>query len=83
MKIVIDILDRLRAEKGFVRLVLASGEIVFGKPDCIVYDEDENGDEVIKQIRFEQWGETYAKYYGIDDIKEFDPIDEDDIPPTE
>lgn len=79
----IDILDRLQVQKGYVRLILASEEIVFGKPDCIVYDEDENGDETIKQIRFEQWGEPYAKYYGVEDIKEYDPIDEDDIPPAE
>lgn len=79
----IDILDRLQVQKGFVRLVLSSGEIVFGKPDCIVYDEDENGDETIKRIRFEQWDETFAQYYGVEDIKEYDPIDEDDIPPTE
>ena len=79
----IDILDRLQVQKGYVRLILASGVVVFGKPDCIVFDEDENGDEVIKRIRFEQWDEIYAQYYGVDDIKEFDPIDEDDIPPAE
>lgn len=79
----IDILDRLQVQKGYVRLILANGEIVFGKPDCIVYDDDENGEDVIKQIRFEQWDEYYAKYYGVDDIREFDPIDEDDIPPAE
>ena len=79
----IDILDKLQVQKGYVRLVLSSGEIVFGKPDCIVYDEDENGDETIKQLRFEQWDELYAKYYGVEDIKEYDPIDEDDIPPAE
>ena len=83
MKIVIDILDRLRAHKGFVRLVLESGEIVYGKPDCIVYDEDENGDEVIKLIRFEQRGKMFAKYYGVDDIREFTPVDEGDIPPAQ
>lgn len=79
----IDILDRLQAEEGFVRLVLNTGIIMFGKPDCIVYDEDENGDEVVKKLRFEPWGEPYAVYFGLDDIAEYDQIDEDDIPPTE
>ena len=77
----IDILDRLQDEEGYVRLVLSSGIIVFGKPDCIVFDDE--GDEVIKRIRFEPWNGIYAVYYGIDDIKEYDRIDEDDIPPSE
>ena len=78
-----DILDKLQSENGYVRLVMASGEIMFGKPDCIVYDEDENGDEIIKKIRFETWGEPYADYFGTDDIAEYDQIDEADIPPAE
>lgn len=78
-----DILDKLQSEDGYVRIVMSSGAIMFGKPDCIVYDEDENGDEIIKKIRFETWGEPYADYFGIDDIAEYDQIDEEDIPPAE
>lgn len=79
----LDILDKLQEEQGYVRLVLTSEEITFGMPDCIVYDEDEDGDETIKKIRFEPWGEQYAVYYGVNDIKAFDHIDEKDIPPYE
>ena len=68
----IDILDKLQAVDGYVRLVLKSGEIIFGKPDCIVYDEDEDGYDTIKKIRFEPWGGTYAIYYTIDEIESFD-----------
>lgn len=70
----VDILDELQAVKGFVRLELYSGEIVFGKPDCIVYDEDDDGDETIKKIRFEPLQEPYAVYYGLDEIKSFREI---------
>lgn len=44
-----DILDQLQAIKGVVQLELRSGEMMLGKPDCIVYDEDDNGDETIKK----------------------------------
>ena len=60
-----DILDELQAVKGFVRLELYSGEIVFGKPDCIVYDVDDDGD-VTKD----------AVYYGLDEIKSFREINQ-------
>ena len=67
----IDVLDKLQAVDGYVRLILKSGEIVFGKPDCIVYDEDEDGYDTIKTIRFEPIGNEYAKYYKEEDIQEF------------
>ena len=74
----LDILDELENEKGYVRLVLSSGRIVFGKPDCIIIDE--NDDE---KIRFENWDMSPASYYGIDDIKSFERYREDEIPPYE
>ncbi len=36
----IDILDELQAVDGYVQLVLKNCEIQFGKPDCIVCDEN-------------------------------------------
>lgn len=74
----LDILDELEKEKGYVRLVLSSGEIVFGKPDCIIVDEDDE-----EKIRFENWDMSPASYYGINDIESFDPYDEEDIPAYE
>jgi len=79
----IDILDKLQAVKGFVRLVLKSGEIMFGKPDCIVYDEDKNGYDTIKKIRFEPWMGGNAKYFKIDEIENFDECKEEEIPQFE
>lgn len=83
MEYIPDILDKLQDEEGFVRLVLASGEIVYGKPDCITYDEDQNGFDTIKDIRFEPWFGTRAVYYRLEDIASYEPVDEEDIPPYE
>lgn len=79
----IDILDKLQDEEGFVRLVLASGEIVFGRPQCIVYDEDEDGWETIKMIMVEPWFGLHNVFYKLEDIESYDPIAEEDIPPYE
>ena len=80
MNVTIDVPDRLQAEKEYVRLVLVSGKTVYGKPDCIVWDEDENGDELEKRIRFETWGEPYAKYYGVEDIRCYERIAKEELP---
>lgn len=79
----IDILDKLQSVNGYVRLVLKNGEIQFGKPDCIVYDEDEEGFDTIKTIRFEPWDGIYALYYKADEIQSFDEVNEEEIPPAE
>lgn len=76
----IDILDKLQAVNGYVRLVLTSGEIVFGKPDCVVWDEDEEGYDTIKNIRFEPFEGGFAKYFKVEDIESFDECKEEDIP---
>lgn len=67
----LDILDRLQAENGLVRLVLSNGMIAYGKPDCIVYDEYGDGDEVYKMIRFEPLNETQAVHLRLHDIAEY------------
>jgi len=83
LKTTIDILDRLEEEKGYVRLVLTSGEIVFGIPQCIVYDEDEDGWETIKTIMFDPCGGQHSVFYKAEDIKSYDNCKEEDIPPYE
>lgn len=79
----IDILDKLQNVDGFVRLVLKSDEIIFGHPDCIVWDEDEEGWETIKTIRFEPYLSNQAEYFKADEIKSFDECEEDEIPLAE
>ena len=83
MKVKLDILDRLENETGFVRLVLTSGEIVYGKPDCICWAEDEDGDDTIKEIMFEPFFNRCGinKFYRLEDVDSYEPCEEGDIPP--
>lgn len=72
----IDILDRLQAENGTVRLFLRNGDSIIGEPDCIVYDEDEEGYDTIKQIRFEPQDSEFAMYYTEEEIHHYEPCGE-------
>lgn len=71
-----DILDKLQEIHGVVQIELYSGERLLGRPDCIVYDEDDEGWDTIKKIRFEPLQEPYAVYFGLDEIKSFREINE-------
>jgi len=79
----IDILDRLQEEDGFVRMVLASGKILFCKPKCIVYDEDCDGWETDKQIMVEPFGFENMMYFREEDIQSYEVWEEKNIPPCE
>lgn len=79
----IDILDKLQNVDGFVRLITKSGEIMFGHPDCIVWDEDEQGWETVKTLRFEPYFSNQSVYLKVDEIESFDEYEESEIPPTE
>ena len=76
----LDILDKLQDIYGYVRLILKSGEVIYGKPDCVVYDEDENGYDTIKQIRFEPWGGKVAKYFTEEELVSYEECTEQDLP---
>ena len=78
-----DILDRLQEVNGYVRLVMASGEIIFGRPQCIVYDEDNEGWETIKTIMFHPWNSIHPVFFTEEEIKSFDEWKKDEIPPVE
>lgn len=77
---VLDIIDKLDGEEGFVELVLKSGEVVLGEPLCIIYNEDEDGWDTIKRILFKPYFGLYSRDYGLDDIVSYKPIAEEDIP---
>lgn len=79
----LDILDKLQSMDGYVRLVLKSGKIIFGKPDCIVWDEDAEGWDTIKTIRVEPIEGGFAKYFKAEDIESFSQCNEKDIPSFE
>lgn len=77
-----DILDDLQSENGYVELTLSTGEKVWGKPDCITWDGEE---ELDKHIRFIPYFSTSGRgvYYGVEDIKSYTPCTEEEIPPCE
>ena len=79
----IDILDRLQEVNGYVRLVMASGEVIFGRPQCIVYDEDDEGWETVKTIMFEPWNGIHPVFFTEEEIESFDEWKKDEIPPVE
>ena len=78
----LDILDELQTETGYVELTLSTGEKVYGKPDCITWDGE---DELDKHIRFIPYFSINNRgvYYGVEDIVSYIPYTEDAIPPSE
>lgn len=76
----IDILDRLQDEEGYVRLTLVNGQTVYGLPQCVVFDEDEDGWETIKRLYFEALPDYRPYFWGTEDIASYQPIERNDIP---
>lgn len=78
----IDILDYLTEETDYVELTLSTGEKVYGFPDCIVWNGE---DETEKEIRFIPYYSINNKavYYGLADIVSYMPCKEDEIPISE
>lgn len=77
---ILDIIDKLDGEEGFVELVLKSGENQYGEPLSIIYNEDEDGWDTIKRILFKPYMGSHYIDYGLDDIISFKPIAKEDIP---
>ena len=82
MKTNLDILDQLQEETGFVRLVLTSGGIEYGKPLIVTWAGE---DDDIKEIMFEPYFNPYniERFYRLEDIESYEPCEEEEIPPYE
>lgn len=78
----LDIIDKLDNEDGFVKLVLTSGKVVYGRPLMVDWLEDENGWDTIKRIAFKPYNSEFERDYGLEDIVSYEPINEEDIPHT-
>ena len=84
-----DILDELHELEGYIRLTLKSGEIIYGRRDCIVFDEiegdegDEEDYEIVKSLLFWPMNEKYVYYLTEDDVESFSECRIEDIPSTE
>lgn len=77
-------LVELEAIDSYVNLELKTGEFVYGYPDIIIY-EDENEDDFenfneTEYIRFLPNGELPARFFKEEEIKSFEPCSKEDIP---
>lgn len=81
----LDILDMLEGETGFVRLVLSTGKIVYGRPEIICLAEDDEGYDTIEEIMFAPYfnPNNIRYFYRKEDIKSYEPCDEAYIPPKQ
>lgn len=79
----IDILDELQDVNSYVKLLLRSGDELYGISDCIEFDDDEETGEIIKSIRFIPMNKKYAYYLTEDDIVSFTECRKEDIPESE
>lgn len=70
----LDIIDKLDGEEGFVELVLKSGDVQYGEPLGIIYNEDEEGWDTVKRILFKPYLGLHSKDYELDDIVSYKPI---------
>ena len=48
----IDILDELQNVNGYVKVLLRSGDVLYGVPDCVEFDDDEETGKIITSILF-------------------------------
>ncbi len=75
-----DILDVLQEENGYVRLSLSDGSTLYGLPQCVVYDEDENGWDTIKSIMFDPYPLGHSLFLSASEIISYERIKKEDIP---
>ena len=79
MKNKIDILDRLQDEETYVQLSLSNGKKICGLPQCVVFDEDENGWDTIKKITFEPYPFGKFCFLGIEDVASYRCISKNEL----
>ena len=79
----IDILDELQDVNGYVKVLLRSGDVLYGVPDIIEFDDDEETGEIIKSILFFPMNKKYVYNLTEDDIVSFTECRKEDIPESE
>lgn len=79
----IDILDELQDVNGYVKVLLRSGDVLYGVPDCVEFDDDEETGEIIKSICFIPMNKKYMYYLRKDDIESYTKCRKEDIPESE
>lgn len=79
----IDILDELQDVNGYVKVLLHSGDVLYGVPDCVEFDDDEETGEIIKSILFFPMNKKYVYNLTESDIVSFTECRKEDIPESE
>ena len=79
----IDILDELQDVNKYVKVLLRSGDVLYGVPDIIEFDDDEETGEIIKSILFFPMNKKYVYNLTEDDIVSFTECRKGDIPESE
>ena len=79
----IDILDELQDVNGYVKVLLRSGDVLYGVPDIIEFDDDEETGEIIKSILFFPMNKKYVYNLTEGDIVSFTECRKEDIPESE
>ena len=79
----IDILDELQDVNGYVKVLLRSGDELYGVPDCVEFDDDEETGEIIKSILFFPMNKKYVYNLTESDIVSFTECRKEDIPESE
>ena len=79
----IDILDELQEVNSYVKVHLRSGDILYGVPDIVEFDDDEETGEIIKSIHFFAMNKKYAYYLREDEVESYTKCRKEDIPESE
>ena len=59
----IDILDELQEVNSYVKVRLRSGDILYGIPDIVEFDDDEETGEIVKSLLFIPMNKKYVYNY--------------------
>ena len=69
----LDVLDYMQDEVGLMKVRLTDGSVIYGVADCIVMDEDEEGFDTIRNIKFNVLGKNPIFLYP-EDIKSYEMV---------
>ena len=79
----IDILDELQDVNKYVKVLLRSGDVLYGVPDIIEFDDDEETGEIVKSLLFIPMNKKYVYNLTEDDIISYTKCRKEDIPESE
>ena len=79
----IDILDELMYTRSYVKVHLRSGDILYGIPDIVEFDDDEETGEIVKSLLFIPMNKKYVYNLTENDIISYTKCRKEDIPESE